>query len=221
MHYAQFADDGRCTAIGCGPSLPDGAMEISADYHLVVDTYRDMYDESWHLKGLAELQALGRWSPPEGMKLNDKGEVVPMNIEDLVAAKLLEVDDHHVLQGTGDAAYIRGKHELELWRDGIEQTPAGIVVEADETVPVIKLRVRPKTYDEQVATGELAPEVAFSLKLRDCEVSRKAAYADETDPLLAQMTLGEVDSTLGRIPTKEDIEAKKAEIKARFPKPEE
>jgi hypothetical protein len=47
---------------------------------------------------------------------------------------------------------------------------------------------------------------------------RVAAYRAESDPLAMEMLRGEVDGALGRVPTVEDIAAKVAEIKTRFPK---
>lgn len=71
--------------------------------------------------------------------------------------------------------------------------------------------VRPATYDEQVALGDLTTAVAYSLKLRDCLLLRQAAYGLESDPIMAQYLRGEA--------TKEEWLAKIEEIKVRFPKP--
>lgn len=47
---------------------------------------------------------------------------------------------------------------------------------------------------------------------------RKSAYIAESDPLAMEMLRGEIDNALGRIPTLEDVKAKVAEIKSRYPK---
>ena len=47
---------------------------------------------------------------------------------------------------------------------------------------------------------------------------RKSAYIAESDPLAMEMLRGEIDNTLGRVPTIEDIVVKVTDIKNRYPK---
>ena len=50
---------------------------------------------------------------------------------------------------------------------------------------------------------------------------RRKAYREESDPLVMEMIRGETDSSLKRVPTLEDIQSKIADIKQRYPKPNE
>ena len=60
----------------------------------------------------------------------------------------------------------------------------------------------------------------IELRSRNAEANaqRRAAYQEETDPLVMEMLRGAVDSGLGRVPTLADIEERVAKIKERFPK---
>lgn len=76
-----------------------------------------------------------------------------------------------------------------------------------------KANGEPATIDEQVAFGDISPEVAYSIKLRDVLSARQSAYMWESDPILAQYLRGEA--------TKEEWLDKIEEIKKRLPKPKE
>ena len=103
---------------------------------------------------------------------------------------------------------IRAKTKLERYRDGLDQLPNGQkVVEAEDGV----LSLESMTRAEQVAAGQLTAQVAFSLDLADCKANRKAAYADEADPLFFKMQRGEA--------SEEEWKAKITEIRERYPTP--
>jgi len=115
-----------------------------------------------------------------------------------------------------DGEHVVAKTALERIRDGIDAPPVGQKLVGHEDSG---LALESMTLSERVAAGLLTREVAFSLELAECEVQRKAAYADEADPLYMMAVRGEINSANGLPYSLEDWKAKIAEIKRRFPKP--
>ena len=125
-------------------------------------------------------------------------------LADRIADGLVVVSEAEVVEGET----IRAKTVLERYRDGLDQLPKGqkVVLAADGSISL-----EPMSRAEQVAAGQLTSQVACSLDLADCEANRKAAYADEADPLFFKAQRGEA--------TEAEWKAKIAEIKERYPKP--
>ena len=69
--------------------------------------------------------------------------------------------------------------------------------------------------------SEIADSIRTEIELESCIKNRIEAYREESDPLVMEMMRAEVDSSLGRVPTLEDIQSKIADIKQRYPKPRE
>lgn len=125
-------------------------------------------------------------------------------LADRIRDGLVSVSNAEVVDGET----VRAKTQLERYRDGLDQLPNGkkIVASDDGT-----LSLKEMTRAEQVAAGQLSAQVAYSLDLADCEVNRKAAYTEESDPLFFKAQRGEA--------TEEEWKNKIDEIKIRFPKP--
>jgi len=131
---------------------------------------------------------------------------------DRIAEGLVSVSSAEVVEGE----MIRAKSQLERYRDSLDALPNGqkIVEAADGS-----LTLQAMTHAEQVADGQLTAQVAYSLDLADCEIARKAAYADEADPIYMMAVRGEMNEATGSPYTMDDWQAKVAEIKVRYPKP--
>lgn len=203
-----YIDHGHITAIECGPTVPEDAVSFPDEFQGVVGQAQEEFNADWTLKPLSERVKAGFINLPPEYKLVGE-EVLPKTFKELVADGIVEVDKRHTLEGEG--SYIREKHLLELMRDGIEAIPNGYKLEIDESIPMIGLKLSPMTRIEMVSAGFLSKEVAFSLDLADCEVARKAAYVDESDPIFFDLQRGRA--------TREEWETKVEEIKARYPKP--
>jgi|GEM_PF-4787831 len=133
-------------------------------------------------------------------------------VEELIAAGVRTLSPEEKIE----EGVIVAKNAFERIRDGIDPPPKGrkLVISPEGDMDLAAM-----TYDEQIAARQLTPEVAFSLKLRDCEISRKAAYIDESDPIRFLVDEGQINPATGVPYTMADWLAKKAEIRARYPKP--
>ena len=69
--------------------------------------------------------------------------------------------------------------------------------------------------------SEIADSIRTEIELEACIKNRIEAYREESDPLVMEMVRGEIDSSLGRVPSLEDIQSRIVNIKQRYPKPRE
>lgn len=112
---------------------------------------------------------------------------------------LIPISSKHTM----DEGHIRPKTQLELMRDGLEEIPKGL--------KLVELELVAKTLEERLSTNEITKTEYTKIKLDECYVNRRQAYALESDGLFFDHQRGEID--------KQVWINKVSEIKLRYPKP--
>jgi len=165
----------------CGP-VPDGAVKVPDGWQGVVGMDVGEFDADWQVLPLTERINRGFVKTPSGYKLVDD-QFVPMSLEERVTAGIVVLSGTEVLEGSGDAAYIREKVDIEKMRDGLMPVPKGmkLVTGSDYRFGA---DLESMTLEEQLAAGQITQATADTLQALNIRAERDSYYKAGDDAIL-------------------------------------